>query len=214
MRLKGLFITFEGPDGSGKTTQIKLFADYLSTKGYDVYSTREPGGTFISDQIRHILLSPDHNELIDQAEILLYAASRAQLVHEKIIPALEAGKIVLCDRYIDASIAYQAYGLQKDRELVEQINRFASSNLKPNRTYLFDISTEEGMKRLINRDKREYAGLDRIEQKEVDYHKRVLDGFNQLATEYQDRILKIDGSQTIDTISNIIREDFEFLIKN
>jgi len=212
--LKGLFITFEGPDGSGKTTQLKLFADYLSNKGYDVYSTREPGGTLISDQIRHIVLSPDHNELVDQAEILLYAASRAQLVHEKIIPALEAGKIVLCDRYIDASVAYQAYGLQKDRGLVEQINSFASSNLTPNRTYLFDISIEDGMKRLINRDIKEYAGLDRIEQKEADYHERVLSGFNQLAIEYPNRILKIDGSQSIDDIFRVIREDFEFLINN
>ena len=109
--MKGLFITFEGPDGAGKTTQIKILAEQLQRLGYEVVITREPGGTVISDQIRRILLAAENKEMTDQAEVLLYAASRAQHVHEKIIPALHHNKIVLCDRYIDASLAYQSSGL-------------------------------------------------------------------------------------------------------
>ena len=129
--MKGLFITFEGPDGSGKTTQLKLLADYLIKAGYEVITTREPGGTIIGNQIREILLNPNHKELMDQTEILLYAASRAQLVHETILPNLEKGKIILSDRYIDASIAYQAYGLMIERNIVEQGHLITCDYLYP-----------------------------------------------------------------------------------
>ncbi|OEG00274.1 dTMP kinase [Vulcanibacillus modesticaldus] len=208
--MKGLFITFEGPDGSGKTTQLQLLANYLREQGYDVVTTREPGGTHISDQIRKILLDPNHLELKNQTEILLYAASRAQLVHELIIPALEQGKIVLCDRYIDASIAYQSYGLGIDKEIVEEINRFASSQLQPNRTYLLYISPELGRERMIKRNNREFdSDLDRIEQKDIEYHERVYQGFSVLAEEYPNRILKIDANKSIEMIFEVIKKDFE-----
>lgn len=212
--MTGLFITFEGPDGSGKTTQLKLLANYLIEKGYDVLTTRDPGGTIISDQIREILLKPDYHELKNQTEILLYASSRAQLVHEVIIPALEQGKIVLCDRYIDASIAYQAYGLGINKKVVEDINNFASSGVKPIRTYMLNISPETGRNRVLSRNKNEFNHkLDRIEQKDIEYHQRVLVGFSKLAEEYSYRIVKIDGQQSIGSIFQLIKDDFEVFLK-
>ncbi len=212
--MKGLFITFEGPDGSGKTTQLHLLGKYLMEKGYDIVTTRDPGGTIISNQIREILLKPDNKDLKNQTEILLYAASRAQLVHEVIIPAISEGKIVLCDRYIDASIAYQAYGLCIEKEIVEVINNFASSDLKPIRTYLLNINPEIGRKRVLTRNKSEFNNtLDRIEQKNIEYHQRVLDGFNKLAEDNSDRIIKVDGEQSIDSIFNKIKNDFEVFIQ-
>lgn len=212
--MRGLFITFEGPDGAGKTTQLKLLADFLIGQGYDVVTTREPGGTPISDKIRNILLDPNHKELTDQTEILLYAASRAQLVHEAILPALNRKKIVLCDRFIDASIAYQAYGLEINRKVVEEINRFASSGLTPDRTYLLNISPESGRKRLIDRNKKQLnGGLDRIEQKGLEYHQRVQNGFLTLAGEQADRILTIDADMPQETIFQLIKEDMKQLLK-
>lgn len=212
--MKGTFITFEGPDGSGKTTQLKLLANYLIEKGFDVVTTRDPGGTIISDQIREILLRPDYIDLKNQTEILLYAASRAQLVHEIIIPALNQGKIVLCDRFIDASIAYQAYGLSVDKEIIEEINRFASSGLKPVRTYLLNVKPEIGRERLLIRNTKEFSNaLDRIEQKDIEYHQSVLKGFNQLAEDNKGRIIKIDGEQSRDNIFQSIVEDFEEFLR-
>jgi len=211
--MKGLFITFEGPDGSGKSTQLNLLKNYLINNGFDAITTREPGGTYISDQIRQILLNPEHKELKDQTEVLLYAASRAQLVHERIVPALEEGKIVLCDRFIDASIAYQSYGLRIDKSLVMKVNEFASSNLKPDRTYLFHLAPEIAISRLNNRSQKDFKGLDRIEQKEIKYHERVLSGFQEIAYENPKRILTIDGNLPIDYIFQIIKSDFQLLIK-
>ena len=211
--LKGLFITFEGPDGAGKTSQLQLLASYIRTLGYDLVTTREPGGTKISDKIRSLLLDPAHTELTDQTEILLYAASRAQLVHELILPSLEQGKIVLCDRFIDASIAYQAYGLGKSKEMVEQINAFASSHLTPNRTYLLNLSPEAGRIRLEQRKHKEFGNdLDRIEQKNIEYHQRVYDGFQQLAKEHQERIKIIDAHKSIEAIAKEVQQDFQQLI--
>lgn len=212
--VRGLFITFEGPDGSGKTTQLKLLADYLVEKGYKVFTTRDPGGTIISDKIRGILLEPEHEELISQTEILLYASSRAQLVHEVIIPAINQGKIVLCDRYIDASIAYQAYGLGVSQKIVEQINDFASSGLQPTRTYLLNINPEIGINRALKRVNNEFNNkLDRIEQKDIEYHRKVHEGFSKLAREDSNRIVEIDGEKTIDKIFQLIRDDFELFLQ-
>ncbi len=207
--LKGLFVTFEGPDGAGKTSQLQLLATFIKQQGYDLVTTREPGGTKISDKIRSLLLDPNHQELKDQTEILLYAASRAQLVHELILPALEQGKIVLCDRFIDASVAYQAFGLQKSREMVELINKFASSDLTPNRTYLLNLSPEIGRIRLEQRRNKEFGNdLDRIEQKNIEYHQRVYNGFQQLAKEHLNRIRMVDANQSMEAISKVIQEDF------
>lgn len=209
-RVKGIFITFEGPDGSGKTTQLRLLAEYLKNEGYDVITAREPGGTVISDQIRKILLDPNYKELENQTEILLYASSRAQLVHEKIIPALKEKKIILCDRFIDASIAYQAYGLNFDESIVKEINRFASSGLEPDRTYLLNVNVEVGRERLFNRNSSEFNGvLDRIEQKDIDYHNRVLKGFFKISEDNKKRIVNIDANQTVENIFKKIKNDVD-----
>jgi dTMP kinase len=215
--VKGFFITFEGPDGAGKTTQIKMLAESLKQAGHKVLMTREPGGTHISDQIRTIILAPEHKEMTDHAEVLLYAASRAQHIHELIIPALNEGKIVLCDRYIDASMAYQAYGLGMDEQKVRSINEFASSGLNPIRTYMVDISPEESRKRLTERAANNGAApeaqLDRIEQKQLDYHRKVREGFLHIASEEPERVKLINGARSITEVFEEIARDCEGLIK-
>lgn len=212
--MSGVFITFEGPDGSGKSTQLKLAADYLRAQGYKVTTTRDPGGTPISDQIRQVLLRPENTELFSQTEVLLYAASRAQLVHEAILPALLAGEIVLCDRFIDASVAYQAFGNRVPQHIIEDINDYSSSGLSPARTYLFVVTPEQGRERLLGRSEQEFTkNLDRIEQKGIDYHQRVLDGFLHLADTEGDRIMSIDGTQTVEDIAALVAQDLDSFLK-
>lgn len=212
--MRGIFLTFEGPDGAGKTTQLSLLADALTAGGYEVVRTREPGGTRISDQIRAILLDPEHTEMTGAAEVLLYAAARAQHVREKILPALKEGKIVLCDRYIDASIAYQAYGLGIDPEIVRSVNAFASSGLRPDRTYLLDISVEAGMKRLVSRGGALAAqGLDRIESRQAAYHERVRRAFRQIAESEPDRVLVVNADQPAEQIHACILDDCSRLLE-
>jgi dTMP kinase len=197
----GIFVTFEGPDGSGKTTQIRRLTEVLTEMGFEVELTREPGGTVISDHIRKLLLDPEHHQMAEQTEILLYAASRAQHVQEKIRPLLQAGKIVLCDRFIDASIAYQGYGLGTDPALVEQISLFASAGLEPDRTYLLDVSPEVGRSRILARAQATgIDALDRIERKPLDYHERVRAGFHEIAACSPERIQVIDANRSADEI--------------
>ncbi len=208
----GLFITFEGPDGGGKTTQLHLLKEALEQRNCEVVLTREPGGTLISDQIRRILLHPNSKHMRAETEVLLYAASRAQHVREKIYPALAAGKIVLCDRFVDASIAYQASGLGIEEEHVKQINAFATDGLTPDRTYLLDVPPEVGRQRLRLRSGGEFgAQLDRIESREADYHRKVRRAFLDLAHK-EKRILLIDGTQAVHTIQNMILEDVEKIL--
>lgn len=201
--MTGLFITFEGPDGAGKTTQVQAFAGYLLEQGYDVLVTREPGGTTISDKIRGLILDPTHTEMDDSTEVLLYAASRAQHVREKVLPALAQGKAVVCDRFVDASIAYQGFGLGLPVHRIKEINDFATGGLVPDRTYLLDIPVAIGRSRLDAR-----AGLDRIEQKESGYHERVRDGFMEIASENPTRICLIDANRSVEEVSRAIQEDF------
>lgn len=212
--MKGVFITFEGPDGAGKTTQIKSLAQALKRGGHDVIVTREPGGTAISDHIRSLLLSTDYGEMADQTEVLLYAASRAQHVHDIIKPALWNGRIILCDRFVDASIAYQAYGLGVDETIVRQINAYASGGIRPHRTYMLDISVEESRRRLHHRALQhgEAQMLDRIEQKEAAYHERVRQGFLTIAAQEQDRVLLLDANREFDAIEQDIMLDCEHLL--
>lgn len=203
----GIFITFEGPDGSGKTTQISLLAEQLKNKGFQVLLTREPGGTIISNKIREILLHPEHQEMMAETEILLYAASRAQHVREVIIPALQEGNIVLCDRFLDASIAYQGYGLGFGQKMIKEVNKIATGGLTPVRTYMMDISPEEGRSRMSLRQNQEFTqGLDRIEEKELTYHQRVREGFLSLAKQ-EERIILIDGNKPVADIQQQIVED-------
>ncbi len=213
--MNGIFITFEGPDGSGKTTQLKKVAQQLQKLGHDVLVTREPGGTAISDKIRSIILDPVNEEMVDQAEVLLYAASRAQHVHELILPALKAGRIVLCDRFIDASVAYQSYGLGVDIEMVKSISKYASSGLQATRTYMMDVPVEVSLERLNQRaGATEFTQqLDRIEQKNVDYHSRVRAGFHQIANDHPERVIIIDANRDVERIAADIWQDCKQLLE-
>jgi dTMP kinase len=210
--VKGIFITLEGPDGSGKTTQVSKVAEYLTQHNIDFIQTREPGGTKISDEIRSLVLDPKHQEMHDLTEVLLYAASRAQHVHEKIIPALEQGKVVLCDRFVDASLAYQGFGLGVGEERVLQVNNIATSGLVPDRSYFVDVSPQVGRERMKVR----YGdgNLDRIEQKDFSYHDRVREGFQQIYANHKERIVRINGEQDPDTVFQEIAKDLDVLLAN
>jgi dTMP kinase len=210
--VKGLFITLEGPDGSGKTTQVSKIAEYLRNSNIDFIHTREPGGTRISDKIRSLILDPDHKEMHDLTEVLLYAASRAQHVHEKIIPALKAGKVVLCDRFVDASLAYQGFGLGVGEEPVLRVNQIATSGLVPDRSYFIDVSPEVGRERM----KARYGtgNLDRIEQKDLSYHERVREGFAHIFAKQSDRIVRVNGEQNPDIVFEEIAKDLDILLAN
>ena len=206
--MRGVFITFEGPDGSGKTTQIKLLAEYLNANDYPVVMTREPGGTRISEDIRTIILDPDNKEMDDMTEALLYAAARAQHVAQLIKPSVEEGKIVLSDRFMDSSIAYQGYG----RELGDKIriiNEYAVAGMHPDLTFFLDLSAEAGISRANKRQK-----LDRLEQESIDFHKKVYEGYIELSKIYSDRYVIIDASRSIEEISKDIIGKFEEYIKN
>lgn len=199
---KGLFITFEGTDGCGKSTQIQLFADYLKSIGREVVVTREPGGTDISERIREIILDPNAKEEDPLTEMFLFAAARAQHVAQLIKPSVEAGKIVLCDRFVDSSIAYQGYA----RGLGDQvriINEYAVSGCVPNITFFFDISAEESKKRNSFTDK-----ADRMELEKLDFHQQVYQGFKELAENNKDRFVVIDASKSIEEIQKNLQDIF------
>lgn len=208
--MTGMFITLEGPDGAGKTTQVKKLAAWLEEQQIAHLVTREPGGTEISDAVRALLLNPIYEEMTSHTEILLYAASRAQHVQEKIRPALEKGWIVLCDRFVDASIAYQGYGLEMSIEDIERINNFATGGLIPERTYLIDLPPEVGRERLESRTGVHSAvPLDRIEQKQLSYHERVRDGFRRIYRDNSERICLVDGTQDEQQVFQVIKKDLE-----
>jgi dTMP kinase len=205
--MKGIFVTFEGPDGSGKTTQVNLLKEYFNSLGYDVLITREPGGTPISEKIREVILDPENKEMGATCEALLYAAARAQHMYETIIPALDMGKMVICDRFVDSSIVYQGYARGLGEEMVETINGYAIQGRTPDRTFLITIPPEIGIQR-----KNTDGELDRLEQEDIQFHKKVYEGYNRLKGKY-DRILHIDGTQDINKIQDIIREDINRIIK-
>jgi dTMP kinase len=200
--MKGTFITVEGPDGAGKTTQLQLLGDVLKEKGYNVMTTREPGGTRVGNKIRSLILNPDFEEMKEMTEILLYAASRAQHVEELIRPALEAGTIVLCDRFVDASLAYQGYGLGHPIDLVRQINDSATGGLAPDRTYLFDLTVTDSKKRMMDR-----GALDRIEQRDDAFRARVYEGFQQIAASDPERVQIVQANRSIEAIHQDLVED-------
>lgn len=206
-----LFITFEGPDGAGKSTQLRLLAEHLRADGMAYIQTREPGGTAISDQIRTLVLDPEHKEMASETEALLYAAARAQHVTEVIQPALRAGYVVLCDRFVDASIAYQGYGLRLDVGQVGAMNEFATGGLVPDRSYILDLSPETGMRRMLARDEERQTGLDRIEQKQLAYHERVREAFHFLYENNRHRIYLLDAEKEKLALSADIYADFRRL---
>lgn len=206
-KTKGLFITFEGVEGSGKSTQIDLLAEFLSEKGYEVVSTREPGGTAIGDKIRKIVLNPDFTEMDFKAEALLYAANRAQHVAEVIAPALAQGKIIISDRYTDSSLAYQSFGRGLDQKKVENISEWATGGLEPDLTILLDIPADKGLKRTSR------SLADRIEQENIDFHDRVSKGFLKLAKKFPKRFKVIDATKDVDQIHQEVVKLVEKLLR-
>jgi dTMP kinase len=197
-----MFITLEGPEGSGKSTQIPLLAAFLSEAGYSVVVTREPGGTAIGGQIRDVLHDVNNTEMQPSTEFLLYSASRAQLVREVILPALAQGKIVLCDRYADSSIAYQGYGRALDLDDLQSITRFATGGLKPDLTFLLDVDVEEGLSRRISGDEE----MNRLDLEAVAFHQRVREGYHQLAALDSQRWVVIDAGRSPEEIQQELRE--------
>jgi len=201
-----LFITFEGIEGSGKSTQMTLLANYLSSRGYDVTTTREPGGTPIGEAIRAVLLNPDFTEMDYRTEVLLYAADRAQHVAELVKPALARGSIVISDRYLDSTIAYQHYGRGLPLDFILEVNEQATEGIKPDLTLLLTVPVEIGLKRATK------TIADRIEREDVEFHERVEKGFQELAKREPERWRVIDGMSTVDEIHTLIIQAVEPLL--
>jgi len=209
-----LFITFEGPEGSGKTTQIRLLAKWLRTQGYDVLATREPGGTPIGDRIRTILLDPIHTEMELTTEVLLFSAARAQIVGQVIRPHLARGGIVLCDRYADSTMAYQGYGHQLSPEAMDKlrlITAFATGGLVPQLTVYLDLSVEAGLRRKAGCEGED--AWNRMERKEIEYHRRVRAGYLEMAAAEPERWLVLDAAMSVDAIQHRIRERVRTLLE-
>jgi len=195
-----VFITFEGPEGSGKSTQIRLLGEHLQQRGLECIVTKEPGGTPIADRIRAIVLDSAHAELDAWAEVLLYSASRRQHTVERIRPALARGTHVLCDRYIDATIAYQGYGRLIDLGRLEMLNAWATENLVPDLTLLYDIDEETGLARAHRRNATMEVDEGRFEAEDLRFHRRVREGYLAMATAEPKRFLVIDGHGTIEEV--------------
>ena len=188
---QGIFITFEGIDGVGKSTQLDLLYKKCLELGYAAVRTREPGGTELGQWIRSLLLNPDMGEISVQTEILLYAADRAQHVAQVIAPALAAGKVVLCDRYIDSTLAYQGYGLERDLSAIRQVNLLAAGKVMTKITFCLDHDPQIVLKRTKG---------DRIEQRNLDYYRRVRKGYHKIAEEEPERFCLIDADGTIEQV--------------
>ncbi len=207
-----LFITFEGPDGAGKSTQIELVADHLSQLDYDVLYTREPGGTPIGDKIRQIVLDADNTEMAIQTEVLLYSASRAQLVEQVILPHLAQGGVVLCDRYADSFYAYQGYGRQIDFEILQRITAFATQHLQPDLTIYLDLESERGLKRRQAANKSSDAEWNRLDQLDLSFHERVRAGYLEMAQAEPSRWLIVDATASVEVINRQICQRLETML--
>jgi dTMP kinase len=204
---RGRFITFEGPEGSGKSTQLRMLSERLRTSGHDVLETQEPGGTAIGVQIRHVLLDAKNRELCPTAELLLMFASRAQNVDEVILPALSAGRTVLSDRFTDSTLVYQGVGRGLGADVVYELDRIACRGLIPDLTLLIDIDAETGLARAHRRSARTKdsdtrVSETRIEEQDVGFHRRVRDAYRQLAADESRRVKLIDGSQTREAVAD------------
>jgi dTMP kinase len=201
------FITFEGGDGSGKTTQLKALESHLRARGKSCLSTREPGGTSLGDLIRQVLLEVGKQPITSPTELFLYLADRAQHIHEVIIPALERGKIVLCDRHTDSTLAYQGYGRGIDLGLLRSLNDIASQGIKPDLTLLFDCPAEIGLSRTAQRQSQTASGRneDRFEREKIEFHERVRAGFLELARAEPHRFRIIDAARSSEEVGQEIK---------
>jgi dTMP kinase len=194
------FITLEGPEGSGKTIHANTLADYLRAQGYEVLLTREPGGTSIGDQIRRVLFTLDNTSMRPSTEFLLFSASRAQHVDEVIRPHLEAGGVVVCDRYYDSSLAYQGYGHGLDLQYLRAITDFATGGLRPDLTLLLDLSVEDGLRR-----RQEGGSWNRLDEYSLEFHRRVRQGYLELVAAEPGRWVVVDAAPSIDVVQKEIQ---------
>ncbi|WLR55112.1 dTMP kinase [Mesobacillus subterraneus] len=194
---KGIFITIEGPDGSGKTTILQMLAENLQKEGREVVATREPGGIEIAEQIRKVILDPENTAMDPRTEALLYAAARRQHLIEKVKPALNAGKIVLCDRFVDSSLAYQGHARGLGIDQVYSINEFAIENMMPAMTLYFDVAPEIGLDRINKNKGRE---VNRLDMEKLEFHQKVREGYMMIADRFPDRIARIDASKELEAV--------------
>ena len=195
--MKGLFITFEGPDGSGKSTIARLVVESLTKAGFDCIHTREPGGIKISEDIRNIILDPENTTMDSKTEALLYAASRRQHLVERVIPAINAGKIIICERYLDSSLAYQGFGRELGFDEILDINKFAIDDYFPDCTIYLDIDEEIGLKRIESRKFK-----DRLDIETIEFHNRVANGYKEVLKHFKDRIVIVDAYNSIDIVKS------------
>ena len=202
--MKGYFITLEGPDGSGKTTVADAVVEKLNKQGIEVVHTREPGGVDIAEQIRNVILDPKNTAMDSKTEALLYAASRRQHLVEKVFPAVKAGKIVICERFVDSSLAYQGYARSIGIDEVLSINLFAIDNTFPDLTIYLDVDEQTGLNRLSNR-----SFKDRLDQESIEFHHRVNEGYKEVLKRYKDRISVVDASQELD---KVVEDTYQLII--
>lgn len=197
-RNRGLFVTFEGIDGSGKSTQLERLCCALDARGIPYRLVREPGGTPLAEAIRRLVLDPSFQSVTPASEVLLYAAARAELVHQVLWPALRQGELVLCDRFLDSSLAYQGYGRGLPLDAIIEANRMATAGLRPDLTILFDLPAEVAANRRM-------GAADRIEQQSLAFHQRVRDGYRQLAAAEPDRFYCVDATQGADEVERLVQ---------
>lgn len=209
LKNRGIFISFEGIEGCGKTTQAKLLKSHLEEKGFSVFLTREPGGSEISEQIRCILSDAKNKTLTSRAELFLFLAARAQHVEEVIKPTLKEGKVVISDRFFDATLAYQGYGRGINLKLINQLNRAATEGLKPEFTILLDLPPEVGLMRAKSRN----LDDDRFESEKIEFHRRVREGYLALAEQFPKRIKVVKANRRIEQVFESVKELVETLLK-
>lgn len=207
--MNGLFITFEGPEGSGKTSVIKGIKAYFEEHKIDFITTREPGGIKIAEDIRDIILNKENTMMDPHAEALLFAASRSQHFYEKVKPALDQGKVVLCDRFIDSSLAYQGYARGLGFDEVYEINKFAIGNVLPDLTLFIDVPPQVGLERVFNNTRK----VDRLDLEKIDFHERVYNGYLEVAKRFPERFKKIDGTKSVEEVINDTLEVIKTYIK-
>lgn len=201
--MNGLFVTFEGIEGCGKSTQAALLKDYLQQKNIPVFLTREPGGPKIAEAIRAILLSNDNTEMLDRTEVLLYMASRSQHTGQWIIPQLKQGKVVISDRYYDSTFAYQGAARKIKRNIIDILTGFSTFGLKPEITFLIDLPAELGLSRIKKQE------ADRLEQESLDFHRKVRNGFLSMANAEKKRYIILDGLKPVEAIHQDIVDEIE-----
>ena len=207
-----MFITFEGPEGSGKSTQIALLEKFFKQIKKDFITIREPGGTVIGEKVRKILISSKSGAISDHAELFLFLSSRAELVEKIIKPALKNNKIVLCDRFVDSTLAYQGFGRGMDLDKIKTMNEFVTDGLYPDLTFLLQLDVNTSFERLNNRYSKSTKKFDRIENEDRPFHKKIHDGYNEIYKSSK-RIFKIDASLSVHTVENLIKNKILELIR-